>query len=601
MTPLPGIRFELGQNFFLPPDAVTRKIAMLGMSGSGKTYCAGKFVEEILRTHHGQIVIVDTVGNWYGLRLAADGKEVGYQIPVFGGNHGDIPLEANAGEIVAELLAKKKFSVILDVSDFTEGEKRKFVTAFARRLLAEKKLAPGPMMVLWEECHECIPQRVDAADAPMVGAVERLVKRGRNYGIGTTLVSQQPQAVNKAVLNQAQLLLAFQTSGKHERKAIKDWVDANQAEAGPLEELASLPQGTAIVWSPAWLKVLTTVKIGKKVTFDASATPEFDKDHVAPAALLSADLEEIMKSMAAAVERVAADDPKILRQRIAELEKKVRGGVDAKPVTQVVEKIVEKPVARSEDIRKLQALVERVEKAAAKVQEGAQDLVAVGPLLQRLKESASLEPLDGKPRPTLVDLRKTGAALPVDVAKMKLVPAAATAARIDVGTTLSDIADRRDQATATDLGRCARALLSVLAQREPLSYSQLATLSGYSIRSSSFKNGISELSTQGLLSKRDGMISMTGVGRSAIKWDVPPTPKTTEELRELWRAKLGKCARALFGVLCSYGPVSRSTLADLSKYSETSSSFKNGISELSTNGLVLKEGGYLSLHPELDF
>jgi DNA helicase HerA-like ATPase len=90
----------IGVNLQLPPQAVTQKFAVLGTSGSGKTYGAGKFVEE-LDALGAQVIIVDTVGNWWGLRLAANGMAPGIRIPVIGGDRGDLPLAPDHGEVIA--------------------------------------------------------------------------------------------------------------------------------------------------------------------------------------------------------------------------------------------------------------------------------------------------------------------------------------------------------------------------------------------------------------------------------------------------------------------------------------------------------------------
>jgi hypothetical protein len=583
VSKVPGL--HLAQNLDLPLEAVTRKIAILGMSGSGKTYCAGKLAEEMLVARQ-QIIIIDTVGNWYGLRLAADGKQPGIAIPVFGGDRGDIPLEPASGELVAELVAHRKFSVVLDVSDFTEGEKRRFVTAFARRLLVEKKRSPGPMMVLWEECHECIPQRVDAADAPMVGAVERLVKRGRNYGVGTTLVSQQPQAVNKAVLNQAQLLLAFQTSGKHKRKAIEDWVDANQADRGPLDGLATMPQGTAVVWSPAWLKTLTTVKIGKKWTYDASATPEFGDLANRPTALAKVDLEQIRSSMAEVVQRAEADDPKALRKRISELEAEIRTGSSER--VKVVEKIVEKPVSRAEDLRKLEQLTERVEAAAKMASQASQELVAIAPLLERHVVQATA-PLAGASGAPLQSLPRT-------------TPEAEKYRKPALYQRHPNV-NKKTIVAKNGLSKCARGLLDALAQRSPLTRPQLSALSGYSVKSGGFKNAISELHAHNppLIVKLgdDLAIASPEVIEQVVHWQQPAKPRTVDELHALWRPKLSKCARTLFDLLCLGDPCTREDLSDQSGYSISSGGFKNAISELNSNRLIIKDGDDIRIVDEL--
>jgi DNA helicase HerA-like ATPase len=80
-------------------------------------------------------------------------------------------------------------------------------------LLRRKKTARSPLMVVYEECQDFVPQRVAPDSARMVGALERLIKQGRNFGVGTTLISQSPQAVNKDVLNQTECLIVLQIDG----------------------------------------------------------------------------------------------------------------------------------------------------------------------------------------------------------------------------------------------------------------------------------------------------------------------------------------------------------------------------------------------------
>lgn len=84
---------HLSSGLALPLDTVTQKLAWLGVTGSGKTYGASKLAE--LLWHAGaQIVVVDPVGVWYGIRLAKNGKKPSaITIPIFGGLHGDVPLE----------------------------------------------------------------------------------------------------------------------------------------------------------------------------------------------------------------------------------------------------------------------------------------------------------------------------------------------------------------------------------------------------------------------------------------------------------------------------------------------------------------------------
>ena len=120
------------------------------------------------------------------------------------------PLAPSSGATIAKLVATRALSAVLDISEFTGAELHRFVADFATELLHAKKRARSPLMVVLEEAQEMVPQHVRSDVARMVGAVEKLVKLGRNFGVGTALISQRPQAVNKDVLNQTEAMLCFQ-------------------------------------------------------------------------------------------------------------------------------------------------------------------------------------------------------------------------------------------------------------------------------------------------------------------------------------------------------------------------------------------------------
>jgi hypothetical protein len=90
----------------------------------------------------------------------------------------------------------------LDVSQFeSDADKARFARAFSDRFFFRKKAAPSAVHVFIEECQEFAPQNPQREEAAMLHAFTRLVKIGRNFGIGVSLLSQRPQEVNKKVLS----------------------------------------------------------------------------------------------------------------------------------------------------------------------------------------------------------------------------------------------------------------------------------------------------------------------------------------------------------------------------------------------------------------
>lgn len=312
-------RLHLSDTLRLPIEAVTEKLGFLGRTGSGKTYAAQKLAEE-MHAAGAQFVVLDPVGVWWGLRLAGNGKDAGLPIPVFGGLHGDVPLEPTSGGLIADLIVDRAISCVIDVSQFEhDSDKAKFARAFADRFFFRKKASPSAVHIFLEECQEFIPQSPASNETHMLHAFVRLFKIGRNFGIGGSLITQRPQEVSKKVLNLIECLFCFQLTGPHERKAVDTWIADKGIDEDIRGELPKLKVGTAHAWSPAWLGVSEKVAVATKQTFDASSTPKVGK-RAEVRALSPIDMEALRTEMAATIERAKADDPKELHQRIRTLE-----------------------------------------------------------------------------------------------------------------------------------------------------------------------------------------------------------------------------------------------------------------------------------------
>src|SRR5690606_16743389 len=102
----------------------------------------------------------------------------------------------------------------------------------------------------FEEAEEFVPQSFESADSQMIGAVKKMIKLGRNFGIGTSLVSQRSASLNKNALSQTEYLLALRTKSPHDLRAVRDWIEhagADEAKA-VMAELPRLPVGTAYIF-----------------------------------------------------------------------------------------------------------------------------------------------------------------------------------------------------------------------------------------------------------------------------------------------------------------------------------------------------------------
>lgn len=151
----------------------------------GKTYTAAVLVEELLAAG-AQVVAVDPVGVWWGLRASADGTGPGLPIVVFGGDHGDLPREASQGAEIAALIVEEGIAAVLDLALLRKGEQARFMTAFAETLYHRNR---QPLPLVLDEADAFAPQRPQRGQQRLLGAIEDLVRRGRARGLGVTLVT----------------------------------------------------------------------------------------------------------------------------------------------------------------------------------------------------------------------------------------------------------------------------------------------------------------------------------------------------------------------------------------------------------------------------
>lgn len=237
---------DLAPSVQLPLEIVTATLAILANRGGGKSAVAHRLVELM----HGAglpVVVIDIKGDWWGIRSSADGTSPGLPFYIFGGDHGDLPLEPTAGELLADLIVDDRIPAVLDLSHMSKTQARGFATAFAERLYHRNR---DPLHVVIEEADVLVPQRASAATARLLGAMEDLAKRGRQRGIGMTLCSQRAQETAKSVLDLMETVILLRTTGPRSIKAVLDWISVNADQDDTtartvISSLPSLPPGPA--------------------------------------------------------------------------------------------------------------------------------------------------------------------------------------------------------------------------------------------------------------------------------------------------------------------------------------------------------------------
>ena len=85
---------------------------------------------------------------------------------------------------------------------------------------AEERKA-SPVLLVCEEAHRYVPNRGEAQYEAAQGAIRRIAKEGRKYGVGLFLVSQRPSEVDPTVLSQCNSWIVLRITNESDRNHVR--------------------------------------------------------------------------------------------------------------------------------------------------------------------------------------------------------------------------------------------------------------------------------------------------------------------------------------------------------------------------------------------
>lgn len=534
------LRPQAAAAYPIPDAALDDRLGWIGTSGSGKTYNASAGVERLLGIG-ARVVIVDPLGVWWGLRLKADGTPSKHNVVIFGGDHGDLPLNEGAGALIGETVAGMGESCIVDLSALTtKASERRFMLAFLEAVYRHTDARKvDPYHIVFDEADLWAPQK--SSEPMLQSRMEEIVRRGRIRGFIPWLITQRPAVLSKDVLSQVDGLVAFKLTASQDRKAIGDWVKG-QADEGQWSSIdASLPtmqRGQGIVWVPA-RGVLVTAEFPAKQTFDSSRTPQRG-ERVERRDLKPLDLARLKDRLVSIEEEAKANDPKALK---AEVQRLTRELTKAQKVSAAPPQIVH---ANADEI----AAAREAGRAEGYSQALQAAILVVGNLQGRMAEQAT--------------------------------------ARSAAPRHAAPLVERSPAPTGGPGQRILNALAwwKALGHDQPLN-EQVAFIAGYSHTSSGFTNPRSALKTAGLIEyPQSGRVCLTEAGENQA--EAPEAPPNAEELRNRVLGKIAGPQQRILGVLIEAYPdqLANADCAERAGYSPTSSGYTNPRSNLKTLNLI---------------
>lgn len=592
---------HLSSTLTLPIDVAGEAIGLLATRGAGKSFTSAVLTEELFG-HGIQVVVVDPAGVYWGLQSSYDGKRKGLDIYVLGGLHGDLPLEPTAGKLIADLIVDSGHSFVLDLSAFeSKGDQTLFVTAFADRLYARKGSSRTTLHLILDEADEFAPQKpLGIKENTMLNRVARIVRRGRSRGLGCTLITQRSATLNKDVLDLVETLVVMRMPGPRDREQVKGWISVKDLrdELGVDEALPGLPTGTAFVWSPV-RGLLKKTKVRRINTFDSYRTPKPGETAAEPAARAELDLAALGEQIAATVERAKADDPRELRQRIAELEAQL-----SEPLPITLERITVKVPVFDGEVDRLEIAAGALAHISHEIAEAGRDVAdAMAPLTAAIQEAKKLSTglTDGSSPDVGDALRHPDAGS--TPASSIAAPARTPRPSAKAGPSPQGPASPSRLAGAgillSPVTGPQQRVLDALAWLQAVGLDgdrvRVAFLAGYSSKGKHFQNLVYALKGLGLVDyPTPGAVRLTDAGDQLASH--PARPGTPGELQAAVLAKLSGPQRRILEVLigCYPNGLTREQLAVASGYSAGGKHFQNlvyavkgfGIAEYPEPGMV---------------
>lgn len=552
--------------------------AILGRRGAGKSG-TGRFLFEHELAAGRRCCAIDPKGDWWGIRMDKTGGASGFDIPVFGGSHGDLALTEDMGEMLGRLIATHDLSCVVDLSAFpSQAAQRRFARDFAEALYEHNR---QPLTLFLDEADQLAPQRVPAEMARLLHAMETLIRLGRQRGIFMWMLTQRPQILNKNLLSQAESLVAMKVTTPHDRKAIRDWMDAHdpeQAEAVS-KQLAKLEVGEAFVWVPV-ADFLERVRFPIFRTYDSGRTPRHGET-VQAVTLPTIDLSAIEAAIASSGAPPKGTIPSEPRdaERIAQLEDLLSRASSER------DELAAAHAALEQECDRWCAGVAAIERLVFTIQQGRfepQAKAGADAVAPEAKKGVAAEPVSrpgaGRSAPATAEPRAvTGGETPP-------APPASSPDEAAAGETAA-------------LTPTAAAIAALLRSAAPdgIAFDDALLLLGRRPGSGDAGKARALLIDNGLMSAAGGICTATPALNARNDLGFAHYPAATE-LVDLWARKLRGPGGDVLRNLFEQGPASRDQVAARLGKSPTSGWFGKGMKDLRRSRLIVEQAGTLYLH-----
>ncbi|HAU1059717.1 TPA: DUF87 domain-containing protein [Legionella pneumophila] len=221
-------------------EATSHHLALLGITGSGKSYLARKIIEELLTDT--KVICIDFTGEWK--KNITDN-----QYESISKSNVEAYLESQGNKMgIFELPA---LSNTTDVLKETQGS-FELIFNYAKRKYDENN--PIKVVLVLEEAHTITPETSFlgdmgdySANKAVVNKMTQVALQGRKYGVGLLVIAQRTANVSKTVLTQCNTVICFQAFDETSFSFLGNYVGKDMVQALPnLKQYHAVVAGKAI-------------------------------------------------------------------------------------------------------------------------------------------------------------------------------------------------------------------------------------------------------------------------------------------------------------------------------------------------------------------
>jgi len=263
------MKLRLSEDYVIDTDDYRReglRIAILAMSGHGKSNAAADVVEDVL-DQKGQAIILEPITEWHTLKARYN------NVVAVGGEFQDLPLEQDFAREYVHASLENGVNLVVNVSDLEEeAEQRKFVADFLWNLYRSEQKYRRVVFLAIEEADTWAPQMWDQTSKQSLFKVSLIAKHGRKIGIFPIFITQRPADFHKSPLSQCNVILfgKFTSSADLDPKTGIMYVVKKLHIPIEEKDIISLETGEFIAWDKFGVR---RIKVRKRICPHGADTP----------------------------------------------------------------------------------------------------------------------------------------------------------------------------------------------------------------------------------------------------------------------------------------------------------------------------------------